>query len=160
MSRTLKTVCKYGHDLTDPVNGHQMKGGKRYCYPCQRRRNREFLKAHPGYGTRPVPRRRAWIAANGPILEGMKVLVTCGDLSCLDAAHMELKTNSEAAAIAGRAQTPKPYKTHCIHGHALTPDNVLVNMRGDGRARRECRICFRRRVNATNARRRARERAV
>lgn len=43
---------------------------------------------------------------------------------------------------------PKPRVTHCRHGHAYTPENIVHN----GRGRRLCRICKNARERARHAR--------
>jgi len=33
-------------------------------------------------------------------------------------------------------------QTHCRRGHAMTPSNTRVNVRKNGQAQRQCRICL------------------
>ena len=36
---------------------------------------------------------------------------------------------------------PDVHKTHCVHGHELTPENTVVKARPNGRSIRNCRTC-------------------
>lgn len=51
-------------------------------------------------------------------------------------AHLEAVTCAENAS-----RRPDAYKSHCVHGHALTDDNVIVKRRPNGRTIRNCRTC-------------------
>lgn len=55
--RERATVCKFGHDLTDPENVWE-NSGRRYCLACVLRRTREWRERNPGY-TASHRRRRA-----------------------------------------------------------------------------------------------------
>jgi len=46
-------------------------------------------------------------------------------------------------------------KTHCKHGHELTPENTYVTSTDEWRTRRECKACSQRRYREWAARRRA-----
>ena len=48
---------------------------------------------------------------------------------------------------------PKPHKTHCIHGHALTADNIIKTSRGD----KVCKVCHRKQNNECSARNKIKE---
>ena len=49
--REYATVCKWGHDLTDPEN-IWLNAGRRYCLPCVVRRARESRQGIPGTTSR------------------------------------------------------------------------------------------------------------
>lgn len=46
--KTEASVCKWGHDLTDPANVWE-SGDRRYCLPCVLRRSRLWRQKNPGY---------------------------------------------------------------------------------------------------------------
>ena len=96
------------------------------------------------YGT-PLAHRVAWIKANGPIPDGMKILHSCDNPPCVNLAHLSVGTQSKniADAVArgrithlGKAQRSR---THCARRHAFTPENTRVNTDGS----RSCRTCRR-----------------
>lgn len=53
------------------------------------------------------------------------------------------------AFVRGRNEQSSPFKTHCVNGHARTPDNIVLNQ-----GKRVCRTC----VLARGARVRERQR--
>lgn len=48
-------------------------------------------------------------------------------------------------------------KTHCVYGHALTPDNMNIYMKPDGYVTRRCRTCDARRSRETYQRKARRQ---
>lgn len=107
-------------------------------------------KQRKGYGTvnrfkrQWVAHRFAWEMMNGPIPEGMLVCHKCDNPPCCNPAHLFLGTNKENLMdCVAKGRHAETRKTHCKHGHAFTPDNIL-RFPGDvriGRLRRECRTC-------------------
>jgi hypothetical protein len=83
----------------------------------------------------------------GSIPRGHVVLQACGDRFCINPFHLFTVTRGQAARLWSRGRSAPPM-THCKRGHALTPDNVVVNtssaIRGGVRTTvrtRLCRIC-------------------
>ena len=109
--------------------------------------------AELGIGQTILVHRLAWDLANGPVPDGLQLDHLCRNRSCINVAHLELVTPSQnvrrgdgpvLSALrlqARRALQREAYKTHCKHGHALTPDNVYADKRGF----RTCRECQRER---------------
>lgn len=56
VGREFATVCKWGHDLTDPANVWE-NGGRRYCLLCVIRRQAEWRRRNPGYHSTYMRRR-------------------------------------------------------------------------------------------------------
>ena len=78
------------------------------------------------------------------IPDGMQVDHTCRNRLCCNPEHLRIVTprqnsleNSESVAATNAA------KTHCVHGHAFTPENTAI---WDGA--RRCKQCNRDRVKA------------
>lgn len=65
----------------------------------------------------------------GPIPDGLQLDHLCRNTRCINPAHLEPVTAKENIARAVR--------THCVHGHVLSGENVYFDKQGQ----RECRIC-------------------
>jgi len=90
----------------------------------------------------------------GPIPDGLDIDHLCRTPRCVNAWHMEPVTRAEnrrRAPISGQAKVHAA-KTHCINGHALTPDNLIRFT--NPKFGRQCRRCHRERSRASEARRR------
>jgi hypothetical protein len=81
--------------------------------------------------------RIAYEELRGPIPEGLDLDHLCRNTLCVNPWHCEPVTHQENIR---RGYDLKPHKTHCIHGHALTAENVYVKTR-KGRDSWECRTC-------------------
>lgn len=90
-------------------------------FNIQRDRSKFTVKAH----------RIAYELVVGPIPEGLTIDHLCRNKVCMNPAHMEPVTHGENARRRNAAQT------HCIHGHAYTPENTYINPKGA----RVCRTC-------------------
>ncbi len=62
----------------------------------------------------------------GPIPEGLDLDHLCRVRNCVNPAHLEPVTRAENVLRGVSRPAENARKTHCIHGHALTPDNVYV----------------------------------
>lgn len=82
----------------------------------------------------------------GPIPEGLTIDHLCEVTYCVNPAHMEPVTVQENTR---RARAKARNRTHCAHGHELTPENTYTY---PGTGNRECKICRRRYVRECKAR--------
>ena len=95
-------------------------------------REKEF-KAH----------RKAFEFANpGVDIDGWLVCHRCDNPPCCNPKHLWRGTSRENT-LDCRMKNRRNYNipTHCPQGHALTPDNLIVN--GVKKVKRRCRVCFR-----------------
>jgi hypothetical protein len=79
----------------------------------------------------------------------------CPHRACVNPAHQEPVTKKENLR---RGQSPPAInarKTHCIHDHELSPDNLMPSRLPD----RQCKVCHYEREKRYAANRRARRRA-
>jgi hypothetical protein len=94
---------------------------------------------------------------NGKLVKGLVVDHRCRQTFCVNPDHLEQVThrvNVKRGLIGDLRhlwdRPKKKPKSHCRNGHALTDDNVKVNMRGA----RECTICRRESANKYNEKKR------
>jgi hypothetical protein len=90
--------------------------------------------------------RLAYEAAFGPIPDGLVIDHLCRNRECVNPLHLEAVTAAENTRRGARSRQPEP-RTHCIHGHELTPENVEIN--GTKRRCKKCRAISRQRRKRT-----------
>src|SRR5436190_1955012 len=82
--------------------------------------------------------RWAWIAANGPVPDGLVLHHKCFNPPCVNPDHLEPVTHGENLRAGPRGPAFElSRRTHCPQGHEYTPENT-VRRKGWGRACREC----------------------
>lgn len=81
----------------------------------------------------------------GPIPDGQEIDHLCRTRNCVNPAHLEPVTHRENVLRGEGLAAQNARKTHCIHGHALSGDNVYVKKSG----KRQCRTCKRESTNAS-----------
>lgn len=62
----------------------------------------------------------------------------CRNKRCCNPLHLEPVT-----AQVNCSRTPRARKTHCVNGHPLSGDNLVLKSRRNGRVIRNCRACQR-----------------
>jgi hypothetical protein len=73
----------------------------------------------------------------GPIPPGLQIDHLCRNRRCCNPRHLEPVTNHVNTLRGEKAQ-----KTHCVHGHPLSGDNLIWTNNGPDRPRtRKCRTC-------------------
>lgn len=89
----------------------------------------------------------------GDIPDGKEVDHICKNTSCINPAHLRLLTHRENVE-AGDYKTHhrNAVKTHCIHGHALTAENIRIQ-RHKNTVMRHCKLCAKDRSKKYNAER-------
>ena len=87
--------------------------------------------------------RVAYTLLIGPIPNDLEIDHLCRNRRCVNPDHHEIVTHRENS-LRGYGPTAINFrKTHCIHGHELTPDNVRFAAHRP--TERECRTCWRER---------------
>ena len=82
----------------------------------------------------------------GPILDGLQLDHLCRVRCCVNPDHLEPVTSRENSLRGGGFAAVNAAKTHCVHGHEFTPENIYVPKSG-GRECRACRATSRARYN-------------
>lgn len=103
-----------------------------------------------GYGVISLPgakgkyaHRVAYEEAYGAINSGEWVRHKCGTPSCINPAHLEATTLRENRCRGKSPVGVNAAKTHCIHGHPLSGDNLRMVTNGTRHPIRGCRTCIR-----------------
>lgn len=97
--------------------------------------------------------REAYISVYGAIPDGLELDHLCRRRACLRPEHLEAVTHRENLRR-GRGGEYNRAKTHCLHGHAFTLDNIYREPKRP--ESRVCRTCARDRVIRFYERRRSR----
>jgi len=65
----------------------------------------------------------------------------CRNRACCNPSHIDIVTNKENVLRGESFSAKNARKTHCILGHPLSGDNLLLNVRKSGSTDRVCRTC-------------------
>lgn len=77
---------------------------------------------------------KIFIILKGEIPEGMVIDHLCRNRNCCNPEHLEAVPPKENIQ---RGKSHNGEKTHCVHGHAFTPENTYKDARGH----RHCNTC-------------------
>lgn len=105
-----------------------------------------FYNFH-GTGKRKKAHIAEWEAIHGPVPDGYVLDHLCRRRSCINPNHLELVTSVENTLRGNGPTAVNARKTHCVHGHALSGTNLLIDYRG----RRKCKTCQRQHETAYKA---------
>lgn len=115
------------------------------CWEIQGTRHQSKGMTHAGYGDfcyrgrAHRAHRVAYMLAKGPIPDGHVVAHSCDNPPCCNPAHLSTCTESENILDAvSKKRDRNTRRTHCIHGHELAGENLIISNKG---RRRQCRAC-------------------
>lgn len=76
----------------------------------------------------------------GPVADGLQLDHRCCNPSCVNPSHLRQVTQRDNILAPGSRAVARAHavKTHCKHGHELTPDNLIRERKKHWRA---CRVC-------------------
>ncbi len=97
-----------------------------------------------GYGT--ISRKNKTIHAHrysyehyvGEIPKGMQLDHLCGVRNCVNPIHLEAVSQKENLRRGSSPSAKNSRRSHCIHGHLLSGDNLYIRL---GRGGRMCKTC-------------------
>lgn len=114
------------------------KRGDDECWPWHGRKTRKGYGLF-GHAGEVLAHRRAYRYSIGEIPEGLTLDHLCGEPSCVNPAHLEPVTLKENILRGNGVAARNARKTHCLRGHLLDGENLIVRPTGRG-----CRECSRR----------------
>jgi hypothetical protein len=85
--------------------------------------------------------RVAYEFCRGTIAEGLQIDHLCRVRNCVNPWHLEIVTSRENSLRGQTIPAVNSLKTHCIHGHELTPENTYFKPGCSGRKKRNCKTC-------------------
>ena len=99
--------------------------------------------------------RLSWEILVGPIPDGLQLDHLCRNKTCVNPDHLEPVTFQENLRRGAPINAELlRRRTHCVHGHPLSGDNIRIRS-NRGKRERVCKECARRRGRVYARRRRA-----
>lgn len=83
--------------------------------------------------------RLIYTAAKGDIPKGLELHHVCENPGCVNPDHLRPVTHRENVLFGASPAAKQARQTHCINGHPLSGDNLIV----DGDGHRHCKACGR-----------------
>jgi hypothetical protein len=96
-----------------------------------------FAPTSPGPGG--LAHRYLYGALVGCLPNGLELDHLCRTPSCVNPSHLEPVSHRTNMLRSATPPAINAIKTHCVNGHALSGDNLIVGQEGY----RRCRICWR-----------------
>ncbi|MCU1338816.1 MAG: hypothetical protein JWO19_4397 [Bryobacterales bacterium] len=94
-----------------------------------------------GRRTTLVAHKVSFALSGGVIPKGCQLDHLCRNPRCVRPEHLEVVTGRENNSRSASPSAVNAKKTHCIHGHELTPSNCRIDRKGH----RRCKVCDRKR---------------
>ncbi|BBA98317.1 hypothetical protein RVR_4454 [Actinacidiphila reveromycinica] len=116
------------------------RGYETPCLTWTAYRNKENYGRFSFEGRKWLAHRLAYVAANGPIPDGLEIDHLCRNRACVRVSHLEAVTRRVNLLRGTGFAATNAQVTHCPQGHAYTPDNTYVQPRT---RQRDCRACKR-----------------
>ena len=97
-------------------------------------------KDRDGYGRHSSTLMHRWVYETlvGEIPAGLQIDHLCRNHGCVNPDHLDVVTLQENKRRGYGFDALNARKTHCVRGHAFTPENTLISS-----GRRRCRECMR-----------------
>lgn len=122
------------------IEGKQAQYGKEQCWEWRGARTRAGYGETFRDGRVTYVHRWAYELFKGPLAPKQQIDHLCRNRACFNPDHLESVTCRENLLRGKTKVAENTAKTHCLNGHAFTPENTLV-LNGKYGPKRWCRTC-------------------